>query len=162
MHCDATSCASILFLSFSFLLVVCCTRARKAEKERRRLYGSIGGACAATTPPVPLPLRPRDTSTIANPAPEYHQYHCHCHQSIVQRHTAISSSGRRRLETWDRSCDQANLPASQAAPVKTVWCHLHWCRCFLVKSGRNQKESKSGKHGYEEGCKYCCRGSRRG
>ena len=153
---------------------MCCTRARKAEKERRRLYGSIGGACAATTPPVPLPLRPRDTSTIATPASEYHQHHCqsgirvppvplpfppeyssapHCHQQQWKK---------RLLETWDRGCDEANLPATQAAPVKTVWCHLHWCRCFLVKSGRNQKESKSGKHGYEEGCKYCCRGSRRG
>ena len=107
------------------------------------------------------------TSTIATPAPG-HQYHCqsgtrvppvplplppeyssapHCHQQQWKK---------RLLETWDRGCDQANLPASQAAPVKTVWSPA------LVKSGRNQKESKSGKHGYEEGCKYCCRGSRRG
>ena len=157
---------------------MCCTGARKAEKERR-LYGSIVGACAATTP-VPLPLRHQSaTSTIATPSlgrqyhchcsatrtpPLVHQYHCHCHQRFrfsSVPHCNQKQWKKRQVETWDRVCDQANLPGSQPAPVKTVWSPalvslLRCEKCF------NQKEYKSGKHGYEEGRKYCCRGARRG
>ena len=144
---------------------MCRSRARKSEKERR-LYGSIGGACTATRPPVPLPspLRHQSTDPVQCHLLRAISRACRGLQICLKSITSTSNSrGTDSLKCGTGVCEKPNLPGHWQAQWRQ-WSpegSLLGVTSLLWKVVQTCLHQSS-KYGFQEGRKHCCRGARRG